>query len=327
MSELDYLAPCPEFDQNFLGALAESAQNEMSRHRAERKEWNYHDTLTREKIAELAELPPIEVDDAVRYIYLGNLAVEKGHAEYDRITSDVFEQNPVFREWKNTWVAEEEPHGDAMLQWAKISGMWDGQTMHNISQGYIKHGSSLAFYDAATGLAYPAFQEIATRLTHKAVKDLLPPEAKEGKIILAKIIGDEERHERFYANMVRHGLHNGDTAIASHQMRGVARALLGFRMPGMEDDIPEADRKRINSAYKTTGAFTIHKLVKTVLLPVIIGKGSFEWDIQNVEDLDYTGRLAQQRIIKFVDDTEKIGNSELRSGGLILKNRKEVSLK
>ncbi len=325
MSENSYLLATPENDPYFLDTMAECAQLEMDRHSLERKEWNYHETLSREVLADLSARPPLEVEPAARYIYLGNLAVEKGHAEYDRITAAVFEQHPIFRSWKNIWVAEEEPHGDAMLQWAKASGMWDGPTMHTISQGYLKHGSTLAFHDAATGLAYPAFQEIATRLTHKAVKDNLPEDAKEGRIILSKIIGDEQRHERFYANMVRHALHSGDTQVASQQMRGVARAVLGFRMPGMEDDIPDPEHN-INRAYLSTGAFTLAKLVHTVFLPVLSGEGTHGWSLAEVDTLDDQGRAAQERLLTFIEDLEKATDNERRTKLVLGKARREVSL-
>ncbi|HSX47050.1 MAG TPA: acyl-ACP desaturase [Patescibacteria group bacterium] len=320
----------PEFDPHFLNALAEHGQQEFDHHQAIRKDWSYHDVLDRDVTAKLAVMPPLQLDPEVANIYLGNLVVEKGHAEYDRVTALVFQGHPVFRAWKDTWVAEEEQHGDAMLQWAKVRGLFpktsDGAVdmgdVHRNIQGYLKHGLALNFDDAAFGMAYPALQEIATRITHKEVKDRLPTDEMVGRVLLSKIIADEERHERFYAAMVRHALHDADPAMASHQMRGVARSMLGFAMPGIEGDIP--DGEQITAAYQHTGAFSISKVARDVLIPMLEDEGPHGWNIAGVEFLDTRARRAQERLVKFREDMRAKVDSDR---GLILvlgKARREL---
>src|SRR4029079_17108850 len=49
---LTEIAAHPERDHAFLDALAEYGEKEMERHVAERKDWAYHDILTREAMAE-----------------------------------------------------------------------------------------------------------------------------------------------------------------------------------------------------------------------------------------------------------------------------------
>lgn len=314
----------PEFDKAFLDALATEADEQLDEHLKIRTDWSYHDTLDRETIAELAEQAPVEVDPEVRAIYLGNLAVEKGHAEYDRITAERFEDTPSFRKWKNIWISEEEQHGAAMLEWGKIRGLFAPQNLkdlseedadtitmanvHTIISGFLKNGLTLRFSDAAHGLAYPALQEPATKITHREVKNRLPEDEKAGRKILSKIAADEERHERFYAGMVRRALHSGDKDIASHQMRGVARAVLGFSMPGIDTDIP--DGKKMTKAYNRTGAFTVAKVVNEVLLPAIDGEGAHGWNIANIETLDDDARTAQSALVNF---TERVKAADGRS--------------
>lgn len=302
-----------ETDQNlrFMDALSEYAEVEFQRHQSERKDWNYHDILTRDVIGELVHRDPIDVEPDVRMIYLGNLVVEKGHAEYDRVTSEVFQGNEVFRKWKNTWVAEEEPHGASMQEWAMIRGLLSGQQLHEESRGYLMNGLTLSFPDAAFGLVYPALQEPATKLTHKAVKDRLPDDETEGRKILSKIIADEERHERFYANMVRHALETDDREVASAQMKAVAKAVFGFAMPGIESDIPSG--KQITESYIRSGAFSIGStILNEVILPAIDGEGTHGWAIADREELDDEAKKAQEDLVQLTSRIKKADGREIR---------------
>ncbi|HEY4376004.1 MAG TPA: acyl-ACP desaturase [Acidimicrobiales bacterium] len=311
--------PNPAFDEGFLAELASCADAELARHLDVRVDWSYHDILDREAVARRSAAPPVDVSADVQAIFLGNLAVEKGHAEYDRIVGERFERHPSFRAWKNSWVAEEEPHSAAMLEWAKVSGLFARSTadgidlarVHGTIAGFIRHGLTLSFDDAGMALAYPAFQEPATRVTHLEVKKRLPDDEVEGRKVLSRVIGDEERHERFYCNMVRHALWSGDRALASHQMCGIARSALGFTMPGIETDLPGGDE--ITKAYKRTGAFTVAKVAGEVLRPLISGVGTHRWDIEHVEDLDDRGRAAQAAILAFDRDLQAVEGNERRT--------------
>lgn len=314
------LTPNPEFDRMFLESMAPLANDEIDRHQAQRKDWNFHEILTRNAISRLSIGEVLEVDDSVRSIFLGNLAVEKGHAEYDRITAERFEENPSFRRWKNIWISEEEPHGAAMLEWAKVTGLFarekqspgqiDTDDVHRAVQGFLQNGLSLRFDDAAFALAYPALQEPATKITHKEVKIRLPDEAKEGRILMSKIIADEERHERFYVNMVKGALQSGEVDIASHQMKAIARAIIGFSMPGIETDIPGG--QEITKNYQKTGAFTVGKVAREVLLPAMAEGSDSGWGIAAVSQLDDGGKYAQESLVSYASKLEEVADNDRR---------------
>ena len=327
---LSEIAAQPEQDHAFLDALAEYGEKEMERHVAERKDWAYHDILTREAMAERVVAPPVDASPEIQAIFLGNLAVEKGHAEYDRVLAGRLQVHPVFKRWKDMWVAEEEPHGAAMQEWAKVAGLFGAgpegvagmHKVHDTIAGYLKAGLTLSFDDAAMAFAYPAFQEPATRVTHREVKNRLPESEKEGRRLLSRIIADEERHERFYCNMVRHALHSGDVTIASHQMCGIARSTLGFAMPGIETDIPGGDE--ITKAYRRTGAFTAGKVATEVLRPLIKDDGAHGWRIADVETLDDRGRAAQEAVLQLDADLAAVEGNDRRT--LVVLGRARAAL-
>ncbi|MCA9333031.1 acyl-ACP desaturase [Candidatus Saccharibacteria bacterium] len=263
---------------------------------------SYYDELTPEVVVHIQDEPQIDPDLDARNAFLGNLIVENGHAEYDRVTSGVFEAHPVFREWKNIWVAEEKPHGDAMEHWAWATGYVDMKEVHAITQGYLRKGLTLDFKTPAHGMAYPALQERATELTHMQVMTTLPKAsesiaASTGRDMMARIIANERGHKKFYSAMVRHALESGDPEIASMQMLALGEALMGFAMPGMDSDIPR--REEITKSYEASGVFSYGKLATDVLLPAIDGAGTFNWDVENVTDLTDEAKRVRDDIVAF----------------------------
>lgn len=272
---------------------------------------SWHDILDRDTLAELTGSPPIEVGPDVARIFEGNLLVENGHAEYDRINSEVFEHHPVFRAWKNTWVSDEKNHGESMQEWGKAAELIDIRRVHAATTGYLRHGLTLHFATAAEGLAYPAFQEPATYLTHAEVMRRLPKSyeslaANVGRRILANVNHNEREHAILYRNMVGRVFETEDVELSSQMMQAVARAALGFSMPGMESDIP--GRKEINAAYRRTGTFTLQKVAREVLLPVLTDKvtyisaaGSYDWRIADRTALTDEAKAAQEELVTFIE--------------------------
>lgn len=334
MSQAIEIDASPEGNMRFMDALAEHAAAEHAAHDQRKIEYSlhrgilpagdsdapvtleginygfsYHNLMDRDTIAELATGPCLELHPDVQAVFLGNLAVEQGHAEYDRITSEVFEMHPVFRAWKNTWVADEAKHPAAMQEWAKVTGAIDIREAFMLAQGYLRHGLSLHFPDAAHGLAFPAFQESATVLTHREVRSNIPADegilaARIGRQILGDIIWDEGTHKVFYTRMVRHALETGDPEIVSRMMIAVAHSALGFIMPGMEGDIPTYEQ--ITDAYIRTGVFTIQQIATKVILKAVGDADAFGWKIGDRTDLNDDAKRAQAMLLAFVDKLQSV---------------------
>lgn len=289
---------------------------------------SYYDVMTDEVIDTMRELPPIEVSDDVRLVFLGNLLVENGHAEYDRVISKVFQANPEFRRWKDLWVAEEKTHGDAMEKWAWMARFLDMQQVHTRTQGYLRNGLTLDFATAAHGLAYPSFQEKATEDTHRDVSKELPSDKDAnfagliGKKVMGQIIRNEQGHKVFYSTMVRHALESGDPEIVSAMMIAVRDAALGIAMPGMESDIPE--RQKIMAAYRRTGVFTAAKLAGNILIPALDAEQDvYGWKIEERVDLTDEAKKAQDNVVDFTAKLKEVAGEERKSLIVIGHARKE----
>ncbi len=314
----------------FMDATAEFAASEFERHtreRADRNPRSYHDILTREVVHELTGLTPLEAEPDIQQIFVGNLLVENGIPEYDRVSSETFELQEDYRSWKNTWVSEEAYHGPSMQEWAAATSYVSIDEVHERTQGYLRNGLTLNFPTLFHALAYPALQEPATKMTHSEVMRSLPKskeslQAEIGRSIMGLIIADERAHETFYTNMVRLMLETEDMEIVSGQMIALADAVLGFSMPGIEKDIP--DGAKITSAYKRTGVFTFDKLAKDILLPAIGPTDKYNWQIEKRVGLNNEAELARDLMVKFVEDL--LTADEGRMGRIIIRARRERGL-
>jgi hypothetical protein len=312
-----------------MDAMAEYAITEFARHVSERQARDpesYHEVMTREVIHELTGEPALEAEPDLQQIFIGNILVENGHAEYDRVSSEVFEQHPDFRAWKNSWVAEEAYHGLSLQEWGLVTGYVSVVEIHERTQGFLRHGLTLNFPTVAHGLAYPALQEPATRITHSEVMRSLPKPneslaARIGRRTMGLVIADEAAHEAWYTNMVRHALASGDAEVTSAQMLALADATLGFSMPGIEHDIPGGDK--ITSAYKRTKVFSFQKLGKDILLPAIGPQDKYGWDVANVTELSDEAKRARDSIIQFAQD---LLADEGRMARVIIKARRQNGL-
>ncbi len=313
----------------FLDATAEFAALELERHNQERQKRNpipYHQILTREAIHELSGEPQMEVEPDTQQVLMGNLLVENGHAEYDRVTSEVFERQSNYRDWKNTWVAEEQPHGPSIQTWAMITGYLSMQEVHDRTQGFLTHGLTLAFHTPAHGLAYPALQEPATKMSHsEAMRRLPKPKeslaASIGRNLMGNVIGDEAGHETFYTNMVRHSLETEDIEVVSAQMIALADAVLGFSMPGIEKDIPGGDG--LTQAYKRTGVFTFERLGEKIILPAIGPEDIYGWKIDERVSMSDKAKELRDLIVEFAHD---LLANEGRMGRVIIRARRQHGL-
>jgi hypothetical protein len=323
------IPPDPSYNAEFMDALALSARLETARHlrlavppnvtveelleakqNTDYRYWWIDDILTPEVMQAELEKPPIDVDTDTKLVYLAGGAVELGHPEYDRILSEVMQGNPSFRIWKDGWVAEEQEHGQAMVEWARLRRMFDrANEMRKLAFRYVSHGSTLSFQDAADALGFPCIQEVVTELAHQTTMLLLPKEETVGRRLMGHIVGDEGRHAVWNGNMVRHALHSDDRVIASYMFKGLVRSLVYFGMPAFAapkraPDLPPEYVEPLRAAYAEKDVFSPQIVLDNVVVPLLKGEGRFGWDIANIpaSSLDDPAKQVQELTVKFVDE-------------------------
>ena len=174
-----------------------------------------------------------QLPDSVRVAMVLNLLTEEGLPSYHRLLHEAFGEKSDWRVWANQWTAEEDRHGNILRDVMRDTRMVDFNAVEKMQFEFVAGGWAPDWSgDAYATIAYTSFQERATQISHrnlgKVIRKVTPALAK----ILACIAGDESRHYKFYASMLK-TLLNVDTKGALESM---LRVLKSFQMPG--HDIP-----------------------------------------------------------------------------------------
>ena len=167
--------------------------------------------------------------------------------------------------------------------------------MHEIEDSRMqsmKHPDTPQFRSFIEGLVYPAFQEPATEISHRNTMKLIPAQYKVGRTALARVIGDEAKHGKFYRDMTGFAL-EVDPNMA---LIGIARQIKSFAMPGK--GIPGFNsHKEIISKAGIFGPIQLKAIYDEVLTK--------EWHIWDIENLDSSGEKARDFIDNYLNKMAK----------------------
>ena len=164
----------------------------------------------------------------------------------------------------------------------------------------LQKGFDLATPDTLHGLAYVAFQELATRISHRNTgRYSNDPVADK---IMARIAADENLHMVFYRDMLAEAL----KIVPSAAVCAITDEVLNFKMPGA--GISGFLRKAAEIAKAGIYDLRVHR--DEVLMPIIRYWGIFE-----LTGLDATAEAARQRLGEHLEKLEvQARQFELRRG-------------
>lgn len=185
-----------------------------------------------EHLAELKQ-QSTQLPDAARIALVLNLLTEEGLPSYHRLLYQAFSAKSSWGEWRNQWTAEEDRHGALLRDYMRDCRVVDMKYVEKLLFEFLSDGwmPGWASNPYAT-IAYTSFQERATQVSHrnlgKYVQKLTPSLSK----ILGYVAGDESRHYRFYASLLKKLLE----VDVQHTLEAIHDTLKLFKMPG--HDIP-----------------------------------------------------------------------------------------
>jgi acyl-[acyl-carrier-protein] desaturase len=148
--------------------------------------------------------------------------------------------------------------------------------MTQLETGYDRPRS-----DPLHGLAYVAFQELATRISHRNTGRYSQDPVADR--IMARVAADENLHMVFYRDILTAALQIEPSAT----VRAIVDEVLDFQMPGA--GIPGFMRKAAQMA--TAGIYNLRSHRDEVLLPIIR-----HWGIFELEGLDAAAEEARRRL-------------------------------
>jgi acyl-[acyl-carrier-protein] desaturase len=156
--------------------------------------------------------------------------------------------------------------------------------MTQLQQGYDRDS-----IDTLRGLAYVAFQELATRISHRNTGRYSDDPVADR--IMTRIAADENLHMVFYRDILGAAL----KIQPSRAVRAIVDEVLAFQMPGA--GIPGFLRKAATIAKAGIYDLRIHR--EDVLLPLIQ-----HWRIFELSGLDGAAQQARHRLAEHLEQLD-----------------------
>lgn len=228
--------------------------------------------------------------DVARTALIVNLLTEDNLPSYHHEIATLFGRDGAWGTWVHRWTAEEGRHGIAIRDYLTVSRAVDPVALERARMDHMQSGYTNAHDDEVLhSIAYVAFQELATRISHRNTgKATGDPIAEQ---LLARVAADENLHMMFYRNLITAAF---DLA-PSQAMRAVADVVAGFEMPGA--NIEGFGRKALSIAL--AGIYDLRQHRDEVLLPVLR-----QWDIWDRTGLDADGEQAREQLATHMSDLD-----------------------
>jgi acyl-[acyl-carrier-protein] desaturase len=222
-------------DVHLLHALEEVVATELERHLKAAKEWMPHEYVPWSQgrdfdgVMEGEAWAPEQstVSETARAALVVNLLTEDNLPSYHHEIATLFGRDGAWGTWVHRWTAEEGRHAIAMRDYLLTSRAVDPVELERLRMRHMSTGfESDNNHSVLHSIAYVAFQELATRVSHRNTGHASGDPICDR--MLARIATDENLHMVFYRNLLAAALR-----IAPDQaMRAVAEVVTGFRMPG-----------------------------------------------------------------------------------------------
>jgi acyl-[acyl-carrier-protein] desaturase len=231
-----------------------------------------------------------QLPDVARTALIVNLLTEDNLPSYHHEIATLFGRDGAWGTWVHRWTAEEGRHGIALRDYLTVTRAVDPIALERARMDHMQAGYANAHEDEALhSIAYVAFQELATRISHRNTgKATGDPIAEQ---LLARVAADENLHMVFYRNLVGAAF----DLDPDHAMRAVADVVAAFQMPGA--NIEGFGRKALSIAL--AGIYDLRQHRDEVLAPVLR-----HWNVWSRTDLTPEGEKAREELSLHMDELE-----------------------
>ncbi|NUP47027.1 MAG: acyl-ACP desaturase [Catenulispora sp.] len=308
----------PFADAGLLIDLEPVVARELDRHLGVFREWMPHEYVPWSRGLDFdgplggepwepAQSPLTEVGRTAMVV---NLLTEDNLPSYHREIATLFGRDGAWGTWVDRWTAEEARHSMVMRDYLLASRAVDPRAletarMTHMSGGFVSDNR----HSALRSIAYVAFQELATRVSHRNTGRECGDPA--GEQMLARIAADENLHMIFYRNLLAAALE-----VAPDQaMRAIAEVLTGFRMPG--HGMPGFERAAATIALG--GVYNLRVHLDDVLRPVVR-----YLKVLTLGALGPDGVQAQAEIGEYLDALDAQARNQEERRAVILARRAAV---
>jgi acyl-[acyl-carrier protein] desaturase len=215
------------------------------------------------------------------------LLTEDNLPSYHRLIHGMFGKGDgAWINWVGRWTAEEGRHAIVLRDYLTVTRNIDPVLLERGRMTQLQQGYDHDSPTTLRGLAYVAFQELATRISHRNTGRYSSDPVADR--IMARIAADENLHMVFYRDILGAAL----AIQPSAAVRAIVDEVLAFEMPGA--GIPGFVRKAAQIARAGIYDLRVHR--DEVLLPILR-----HWRIFELEGLDGAAEEARRRLAEHLD--------------------------
>jgi acyl-[acyl-carrier-protein] desaturase len=220
------------YDQSqLLAELEPEAERLLNRHIGMAQEWFPHEYIPYSEGRDFDKEPwtpdQPRLDGVARTAFFVNLLTEDNLPSYHREVYRMFgETDSAWRNWVHRWTAEEGRHSIVLRDYLVVTRNIDPVALERGRMQVMEDGYETDGKDTLRGMAYVAFQELATRISHRNTGRYSGDPVADR--IMARISADENLHMVFYRDVLTASMQLDPSSV----VRAVAAEIFDFEMPG-----------------------------------------------------------------------------------------------
>jgi acyl-[acyl-carrier-protein] desaturase len=214
-----------------------------------------------------------------------NLLTEDNLPSYHREIERTFGRDGAWGTWVHRWTAEEGRHAYCIRDYLLVTRGVDPEELERARMQVMQTGYHTQDASLLRILAYVAFQELATRISHRNTGRYANDPIAER--LLTRIATDENLHMVFYRNLVKAAL----DVSPGPTLRAITDEVTDFQMPGTV--IPGFARKAAQIAKAGIYDLRIHH--DEVIWPLLR-----QWGVFGLGGLDAEGENARVELAEFL---------------------------
>jgi acyl-[acyl-carrier-protein] desaturase len=281
-------------DRDILGELEPVAEELLERHLEVADEWFPHEYVPWGEARDFEQEPwtpdQPRLDGIARTSFFVNLMTEDNLPSYHREIHSMFgRKDSPWTSWVHRWTAEEGRHSIVLRDYLMATRNEDPVALERGRMQMVETGYDHHDRDALHGMAYVAFQELATRISHRNTGRYSSDPVADR--IMARVAADENLHMVFYRDAVKAAFE----VAPSETMHAVADEVIGFEMPGA--GMQGFARKAAMIA--DAGIYDLRSHHDDVVWPLLK-----KWQVFEVEGLDAAAERRREELAVFVTELD-----------------------
>jgi acyl-[acyl-carrier-protein] desaturase len=285
--------PEPRNDHDLLRELEPVAARLVDRHLSMARDWMPHEYVPWSQGRDFDTEPwtpdQPRLTGVAQIAFEVNLLTEDNLPSYHRAILGGFARDGAWNTWAHRWTAEEGRHSIVLRDYLLVTRNIDPNALEQGRMDTMQLGYSVGDKTPLEIMAYVAFQELATRISHRNSGRYSDDPVADR--IMARISLDENLHMIFYRDVLGAAI-EADPSAAVH---AIAAEVVRFEMPGTV--IPGYRRKAAQIA--KAGIYNLRVHHDEVVWPLLR-----HWRVFDLEGLDAGAEQARLRLRAFLSELD-----------------------